>query len=126
MLAADTQMTMAMAVFTLLLTALAAAATVKTWRRSLAWVASRRAGLWPWSERSWLGVMAGQAVSPIWFLSGGVMIATTGTIADAALVVLCVSTVLQGTLFLLGVPSFLMPPAFRGSFRGWLRWLSDG
>lgn len=103
------------------LSALSGAAAARAWGRPFSWALSRRPAAWRWSEGAWLGLMAGNAVGAVWFLSAGVMTATTGAVADVSLVVFIISTVLQGTLFLFGRPSFLMPPAFRGSFGGWLR-----
>jgi hypothetical protein len=94
---------------------------LKSWRRSLAWTVSRRPSWWVQSESVWLGINAGTALGPIWFATGGVMVLATGTISRVAEVAFLLTTVLLGSLFLLGLPSFLMPPAFRGSFRGWLR-----
>jgi hypothetical protein len=98
-----------------------ALALVKSWHRSVARTVSRRPSWWPTSERAWLGLQAGQALTPIWFGTGGVGVIAAGTVSDVAFVAFVVITLLQGTVFLLGFPSFLMPPAFRGSFRGWFR-----
>jgi hypothetical protein len=118
---ADTGVTMLDVILSAVLTSFTALALVRSWHWSVAQTIASRPPWWPQSERVWLGIAAGQALIPIWFGTGGVMVIATGTISDVAFVAFTVTTLLGASLFLLGFPSFLMPPAFRGSFRGWLR-----
>jgi len=66
-------------------------------------------------------MQAGQALVPIWFGAAGLMVLASGAVADWASGAFIVTSLLGASIFLFGVPSLVMPPAFRGSFRGWLR-----
>jgi hypothetical protein len=109
----------------LTLCAFTAAGLVREWRAPLDSRFFRVPGLWPWSEKAWLGVKAGDAVGPAWFLTGALYTVASGLLADILLGLLTFETLLLTTLLFLGTPTFLMPPALRGRFRGGLRTMED-
>ena len=97
-------------------------ALLRRWREPLDSPRFRKPDWLPISQKSFLGLCAGDAVTPFLWLTGVGVVDVSSGLLGSLLMLLFFATVLPFTaLYLVGEPAFLLPLAMRGVFRGTLR-----
>ena len=97
-------------------------ALLRRWREPLDSPRFRKPDWLPYSQKSFLGLCAGDAVTPFLWLTGvGAVEVSTGVLGDLLMLLFVATALLFAALYLVGEPAFLMPHEMRGVFRGTLR-----
>ena len=97
-------------------------ALFRRWREPLDSPRFQKPTWLPYSETSFLGVCAGDAVTPFLWLTGiGAVEISSGLLGGVLMTLFAAAVALFAALYFLGRPACILPHAMRGVFRGTLR-----
>ena len=99
-----------------------AGALRRRWREPLDSPRFQKPAWLPYTQESFLGVCAGDAVTPFLWLTGiGAVEISSGLLGGVLMTLFLGAVLLFAALCLLGEPAWMLPHAMRGVFRGTLR-----